>query len=181
MSDLWVIAIIFMFSVALLTPSKRRSKGRSKKRYQKKPQKGYQDRKAQNEWKVKKGLDYEKYISELYQKRGYTVWEHGIEKGYKDLGIDLVVKKDDEIVLIQCKNWNEYKKYKVTQKDIKAFRSSGRDFLDQNPYMKKYKLSLVMQLSGNFINTYAIEYIKQLQKEGKNISYEIQRMKKTMC
>jgi len=40
-----------------------------------------------------KGDEYEKYIANFFREQGYYVWEHGKEKGMKDMSIDLIVKK----------------------------------------------------------------------------------------
>ena len=61
------------------------------------------------------GKMYERYIGYLYETQGYIVEYNGIEKGFKDSGIDLICKKNNEVVLIQCKYWSKqsviYEKY----------------------------------------------------------------------
>ncbi|MEA2028232.1 MAG: restriction endonuclease [Campylobacterota bacterium] len=82
--------------------------------------------------KVKKGADYEKFIADQYRAKGYTIWEHGADKGLKDMSIDIIAKRNKELLLIQCKNWNEKNKYRIKQKDIKALRADARDFVKLN-------------------------------------------------
>lgn len=55
------------------------------------------------------GKDYERYIGFLYEQKGYIVEYHGIKHGFDDLGIDLICKKENETLLIQCKNWSQKK------------------------------------------------------------------------
>lgn len=50
---------------------------------------------------------YERYIGYVYEKRGYKVEYRGIELGLKDGGIDLICRKGNEILLVQCKNWKQ--------------------------------------------------------------------------
>lgn len=65
-------------------------------------------------WKRKKtkwmvGRDYERYVGYLYESQGYEVEYQGILEGLSDLGRDLVCRKNKEIIVIQCKNWSQFK------------------------------------------------------------------------
>jgi hypothetical protein len=51
-------------------------------------------------WKSLRGIKLEKVISELYKKMGYSVQ---ITKASGDEGIDLILSKKDETIVIQCK------------------------------------------------------------------------------
>lgn len=55
------------------------------------------------------GRDYERYIGYLYELGGYKVEYVGIEKGFEDMGRDLICVKNDEIEIIQCKCWANHK------------------------------------------------------------------------
>jgi hypothetical protein len=55
------------------------------------------------------GQMYERYIGKIYEEKGYEVTFEGIHKGFNDRGRDLIVKKDEEILIIQAKYWAEYK------------------------------------------------------------------------
>lgn len=59
--------------------------------------------------KLEIGLAYERYIGYLHEQNGFHVEYYGIKKGFNDLGIDLICKKEDVILLIQCKNWSIHK------------------------------------------------------------------------
>lgn len=123
--------------------------------------------------KIEKGALYEEFVALIYKANGYTIWEHGKDKGLKDMGIDLIVKKEKKIILIQCKNWNEDGKFKIDHKDIKVFRTEGRDFINKNEIFKGYELHLKYIISGDFIHQSAIYHIEECNQENKNISYEI--------
>lgn len=125
---------------------------------------------------IEKGSIYEEYIANKYRKKGYSVWEHGKEMGRADLGIDLVATKKNKMILIQCKNWSTKHKYKITNKDIKAFRTDALDFLDKNYQYKNYDISLEFILSGDFIDKGAKVYINVIKKRGKKINYKIIKM-----
>lgn len=53
------------------------------------------------------GKIYERYIGYLYEKDEYLVTYSGIREGFEDLGRDLIAKKKNEILIIQCKNWSK--------------------------------------------------------------------------
>jgi hypothetical protein len=63
--------------------------------------------KRKSPWEL--GRDYERYIGYLYEKEGYLVYYQGIIEGLEDLGRDLIAKKGNEIAVIQCKYWSQYK------------------------------------------------------------------------
>ncbi len=49
---------------------------------------------------------FEHLISELYRRQGYSVVETG--GGGADGGVDLVLRKNGERILVQCKHWQAY-------------------------------------------------------------------------
>ena len=123
---------------------------------------------------IEKGEEYEAYIAEHYRRMGYFVWEHGKEKGRLDQGIDLIVKKDKEIIFIQCKNWNENNKFKIDHVRVKASRAEARQFMLNNPLFKGYKNKFRYTLSSNCIAPSAIKYIEETNGL---FDYEIIEMK----
>jgi len=108
-----------------------------------------------------KGNLYEEYITEHYRKLGYFVWEHGKEKGRLDQGIDLIVKKDKEIIFIQCKNWEKNKKFKIDHVRVKASRAEARQFMLDNPLFKGYNNKFRYTLSNDCMHPSAIKYIEE--------------------
>jgi hypothetical protein len=61
------------------------------------------------------GRDYERYVGYKYEIAGYHVQYHGIEKGKKDLGRDLIAVSKDrkEVRIIQCKHWKKEKEIQI--------------------------------------------------------------------
>ena len=53
------------------------------------------------------GRLYERYIGYLNEMNGFNVEYFGIEKGNQDLGRDLICRKQNHTVIIQCKNWSQ--------------------------------------------------------------------------
>jgi len=86
-------------------------------------------------WKRKKskwliGRIYERYVGYLYEMMGYDVDYVGIFKGYEDLGRDLICHKGNEIIVIQCKNWSQFKT--IYEKHIFQFFGTVFQYKDEN-------------------------------------------------
>lgn len=64
---------------------------------------------SHNKTKWQIGRDYELYVGYKYGQKGYTVDYFGSYMGLEDLGRDLIAKKDDKILIIQCKYWSKDK------------------------------------------------------------------------
>jgi len=126
--------------------------------------------------KKEKGEEYEAYIAKHYKSQGYVIWEHGKEKGRLDQGIDLIVKKNKEIIFIQCKNWNENTRFKIDHVRVKASRAEARQFMIDNPLFKGYKNKFRYTLSSNCIAPSAIKYIEETNGL---FDYEIIEMRST--
>lgn len=58
-------------------------------------------------WQV--GRDFERYIGYLYEMDGYRVEFFGALEGKMDLGRDLIARKKNEVIIIQCKRWSDRK------------------------------------------------------------------------
>ena len=123
--------------------------------------------------KINKGQEYEEYVAKVYRSRGYHVSEYGKQQGVLDHGIDLIAKKQKEIVLIQCKNWNENGKWEIKHKDIKAFQTDARTFVENKPLLRSCLLTARYTISGDFIHQSAIKHIQEMKKIGKRVDYEI--------
>jgi Restriction endonuclease len=55
------------------------------------------------------GRDYERYVGYLREQAGFAVTYQGIEKGFEDLGRDVLAERDGLIEVIQCKRWAQAK------------------------------------------------------------------------
>jgi hypothetical protein len=103
----------------------------------------YNNRKKSN-WEI--GRDYERYIGYLYEKEGYNVSYQGIIKGYEDLGRDLIAKKDNQSLIIQCKYWAKHKT--IHEKYVyQLFGTTVEFFIDKetiscNNHYEKFNQSL---------------------------------------
>jgi len=87
--------------------------------------------------KKEKGDDYEKKIAGYYKLDGYDIYLNGIRKNRLDGGIDVICKKDDETILIQCKNWDHTTGRRISHTQIKEFHSNCIKYIEQNELIKE--------------------------------------------
>lgn len=83
-----------------------------------------------NHTKCHVGKMYERYVGYLYEKDGYKVDYRGIFAGLEDLGRDLICSKGNEIIIIQCKNWSQFKT--IFEKHIFQFFGTIFEYKDKN-------------------------------------------------
>lgn len=106
-----------------------------------------------------KGRKYEAFVAEHFQELGYDVLEHGKEYGKLDKGIDLIAKKDNEIIIIQCKNWRAGGKFSVDHAIVKEFIGNVATFLDKNAIYKDYIVKKIFAVSERVLDKSAMEFI----------------------
>lgn len=124
------------------------------------------------------GARYEIIVADYYKNIGYEIQYKGITHGFKDEGIDLIATNSNtqEIIAIQCKYRNPSlltEQYKITNKDIMAFRGQFQQFTNQN---QNYKLIKAIYAIPHYdvLNYQAKERFKTFQKESKtNIYYQV--------
>ena len=118
--------------------------------------------------KKEKGKEYEEFVVGHFKIDGYEVNLHGIKKGKKDKGIDIICTKDEELILIQCKNWKEDSKYKINHEKLKAFVGCCTEYVNKNKlFDKNIKLKFI---TSNYILD---ESGKKFLQESKTLQYEI--------
>ena len=86
--------------------------------------------------KKEKGDEYESKVAGYYKLDGYDIYLNGIRNNRKDGDIDVICRKDDETLLIQCKNWDSATGYKINHEKIKAFHSNCLKYIDENNLIK---------------------------------------------
>jgi|GEM_PF-1160419 len=114
-------------------------------------------------------IEYREYLSNRYQKLGYNIWEHNKEQR----GIDIIAKKEKELLLIESIYRDKKDKEKVGMNEIKAFRIDVSDFIEANPLFGNYKLNLLFILTDELLDDQAKAYIKKLQNEDRAIDYKV--------
>lgn len=105
-----------------------------------------------------KGTLYEIEIGKHYKNLGYKVHHNGIANGYNDKKVDLVAYKNNNMLLIQCKDWNKNGKYKITDKHIKAFQNGCNHYLAcYKKQSKNQKIKKIFCCSANIYEDSAKE------------------------
>jgi len=111
---------------------------------------------------IQKGKDYEKFVSNYFKEQGYKVKEHGLIHGRKDKGIDIIIMKNKEITLIQCKNWKADSKKKINHAMIKEFLGNCATFIEKNKdKAKNYKIKKLYVTSNYILENNAKRYIEE--------------------
>jgi len=109
-----------------------------------------------------KGDEFEKFVGKYYEDLGYTVAYHGIDNGRKDHGIDIIAKKEKEIIFIQCKNWKKEGR-KINLDKVKSFVGDTYTYIDKNPMFKDYEIKRILAITNPILNKQAYNYIKYNQ------------------
>ena len=68
----------------------------------------YRQSHRRTKWQI--GRDYEYYVGYRYHQKGYDIDYCGSYMGLEDLGRDIIAKKDNHVLIIQCKYWSAKKK-----------------------------------------------------------------------
>lgn len=114
-------------------------------------------KRPKSKWLI--GRIYERYIGYIYESKNYEVEYVGIVRGLEDLGRDLICKKGKEIIVIQCKNWSQFKT--IFEKHI--FQFFGTVFQYKDEYKNKdveaifYTTTELSDLARRFARELGIE------------------------
>ena len=114
-------------------------------------------KRPKSKWLI--GRLYERYVGYLYEEQGYDVEYVGIFKGYEDLGRDLICQKEKDFIVIQCKNWSQFRT--IYEKHIFQFFGTVFQYKDENPDKKVrsifYTSTELSKLARRFANELGIE------------------------
>lgn len=105
------------------------------------------------------GRLYERYVGYLHEEQGYKVDYVGIFKGFEDLGRDLICKKGNDFIVIQCKNWSKFRT--IYEKHIFQFFGTVFQYKDENP---SYKVQAIFYTSTE-LSPLARRFSKELNIE----------------
>lgn len=130
------------------------------------------EKKIKNSTNKEKGLDYEIFVAKKYIEKGYEVILHGVLNGRTDYGIDLIAKKENETILIQCKNWQMAQS--INQEKVLSYYGRFKRYIDENALdIENTKLRFIAPDTKIFKTS----AIKIFQDENYiNYRYEIIRM-----
>lgn len=97
---------------------------------------------SHNKTKWQIGRDYELYIGYLYSKKGYSVDYFGERMGLEDLGRDLICKKGNQTLIIQCKYWSKSKQ--IHEKHITQLYGTLVSYCIENNLNQDYVKALLV-------------------------------------
>lgn len=109
------------------------------------------------------GNEYEKYIGKKYEEQNKKVIYNGINKKRKDAGIDLIIKEENKITFVQCKNWKEVNHFKLNQRDIRAFIGDCYMYMFNNKIDIKHSFHFIVS-DERLLTDDAKWYIKNNKK-----------------
>lgn len=112
-----------------------------------------------------KNNEYIKFVTDYYKNLEYTVWEYSKEKELIDSEIHLVIKKESNILLIQCYNGYD----NLNRKNTVNFEKKSISFVEENKIFQSYNIQLIYIMSTLLLEESAYKYIKK----SKNIHYQI--------
>lgn len=91
----------------------------------------YRSRPKSN-WQL--GRDYERYIGYIYEADSFNVYYQGILEGLDDLGRDLICKKGEQTIIVQCKRWSQYKT--IHEKHVNQLYGTVIKYIIEHPNEK---------------------------------------------
>lgn len=105
------------------------------------------------------GKLYERYVGYNLEQEEYKVEYYGIDKGFEDLGRDLICYKNDEVILIQCKHWARFKQ--IFENHIFQFFGTYYKYKKEFPSKKVkarfYTSTAFSKLAKEFAKQFKIE------------------------
>lgn len=106
---------------------------------------------------IEKGLKYEKFIFSLLEKRGYIILHNCLNLGFSDNGIDFIALKNDAVLFIQCKN---YENTEITHTHLKEFYANCELYFLKNSF-DGYKKRFLYITSFDFLSDSARFFLKE--------------------
>lgn len=123
-----------------------------------------QNYKSENQNKEKGDL-YEEFICNHFERQGYLTVPHGKNNGVKDDGIDIILKREKEMLFVQCKDWNIKNRYRIDSKEIQYTRMNVRDYINKNNVFNMYDWKILYVTSDNILHDSARHKIREYQNE----------------
>ncbi len=109
--------------------------------------------------------DYSTFVANYYRAKNYTVWEYSKEKNLINYALNLVVKREKDILFIECRsNVKE-----ITLENLLEFEKIGTEFLDQYRLFKNYNILYLCICSEDRFSKKALAYMAN----SSHISYKI--------
>jgi len=120
-------------------------------------------KRPKSKWLI--GRLYERYVGYQFEKDGYDVDYVGIFKGFEDLGRDLICSKGKEMIVIQCKNWSQFRT--IYEKHIFQFFGTVFQYKDENPKLNVKAIFYTSTKLSDLARRFAKELGIQLEENHK--------------
>ena len=121
----------------------------------------YKEREKSN-WVV--GIEYEMYIDYILRRNGFSTIHFGIKEGLKDLGRDIIAKKNGKYYIIQCKNWS--KKKEIHENVVCQLFGTTLEYKiereEKMPYMEWDKRIFPVLYTTTSLSTTAMKFAEKL-------------------
>ena len=109
--------------------------------------------------------DYSTFVANHYRAKNYTVWEYSKERNLIDDALNLVIKKEKEIVFVHCRsNIDE-----ITLDSLLVFEQAVAEFLEQYTFFTNYNILYLTVCSEDKISEEALMYMA----DNRYITYEV--------
>lgn len=105
------------------------------------------NQKHKSSWEI--GLDYERFIGYCYEQDGFAVQYHGARYGIRDLGRDLICKRDEKVEIVQCKYWAKHKQ--IHEAFINQLFGTYVKYLIENNQDPKESFSLPSLMNSKYM------------------------------
>ena len=109
--------------------------------------------------------DYSTFVANYYRAKDYIVWEYSKEKKLIDYPLNLIVKREKDILFVECRS--NIKEIPLDR--ILEFEKVGIEFLKQYKLFKNYNILYLCICSEDSFSPKALAYIA----DNGHISYKI--------
>lgn len=109
---------------------------------------------------------FREYVVDSYKNQNYSVWDHTSDTREENKSINIIAKKNRDIMLIH----SQLATKNISIEDLKKFEIERNNFIIKNPIFEDYNITLRYSLRGFFLNEDAFWY---MQENIKSISYQI--------
>jgi hypothetical protein len=113
-----------------------------------------------SKWHI--GIMYERYVGYLHEMKGFEVDYQGIKKKKEDLGRDVIARKGNDFIVIQCKYWSQFRK--VFENEIFQFFGTVFQYKHSNKTKRVkgifYTTTEVSDLARSFAKELDIELME---------------------
>ena len=97
--------------------------------------------------------DYTTFVANQYRAESLTVWEYSKEKNLVNYPLNLVIKKERDILFIQCRS----NMGRVSLENLMEFKNIGTTFIEQYPLFEKYNILYLYICSEDSFSDEALE------------------------